>query len=360
MELHLKDVRPTLSHTKRPRRALGCGLLAAAIAPAGCGEDVAWPFYWNDTDVDVAQDVPPSEDATSASEVGSDTSELEVRPDAADVAPDRPDPDTQLPDSDGDGIPDGSDPAPDDPGRCGDEDLDQCDDCTVLRVFAPENDGFDADGDGLCELQLDPLCLHGTHAGDDPLRRAACELHALVNDDRRFWEEEGGNAQPLQWDEQIWLAALGHSRDMCERDFFEHDNPDGLSAGDRMRAGGVSMSGWGENISLYPTPLTIEYAFMAEPTCTGHRSNILAPGFSRGASALYTCDNSSSEWFGYPFTTQNFVTDRGLAPSAYCSDPATACEDVPDPVSTSRQWCPAEGSRCQDVEGPAQWDCPED
>ena len=45
--------------------------------------------------------------------------------------------------------------------------------------------------------------------------------------------------QPLQWDSLAYRAALGHARDMLERSFFAHRNPDGLSAGERMQQAGV-------------------------------------------------------------------------------------------------------------------------
>ncbi|MCE9574607.1 MAG: hypothetical protein K8W52_15775 [Deltaproteobacteria bacterium] len=53
-------------------------------------------------------------------------------------------------DRDGDGIPDDTDPFPDDPGRCGDKDADTCDDCTN-GTADPTNDGPDADHDGICD-----------------------------------------------------------------------------------------------------------------------------------------------------------------------------------------------------------------
>jgi hypothetical protein len=53
-------------------------------------------------------------------------------------------------DRDGDGIPDGMDPFPDDPNRCGDTDGDTCDDCSSGKSD-PANDGPDADHDGICD-----------------------------------------------------------------------------------------------------------------------------------------------------------------------------------------------------------------
>jgi MYXO-CTERM domain-containing protein len=59
-------------------------------------------------------------------------------------------------DSDGDGVPDARDPAPNDPNACGDRDLDRCDDCAVTGSVDPANDGPDADGDGLCDAGEPP------------------------------------------------------------------------------------------------------------------------------------------------------------------------------------------------------------
>jgi hypothetical protein len=334
--------------------------LVAAIS--ACGGDESPYYYWTsdaqpDTGAtDVGSDAPTDTDVNSDTDAGADgQSDTEPEPDT--TTPDTPTPPI---DSDGDGVVDGLDPEPGEAARCGDSDGDSCDDCTVHREVRPDDDGLDTNADGVCEVPLDPTCLFGEFANTDPLRREACELHALVNADRMFWTEESGGAAPLLWDEGIWQAAVAHSQDMCERDFFDHDNPEGLGAGARMEAVGVRWSGWGENISLYGTPLTIEYSFMAEPTCTGHRANILAPGFDRAASALYLCDNRRSAWFGEPFTTQNFVADGGLRDSRYCSDPRTNCEPVPNPVSIARQWCSDEGSECRSVEGPELWDCPDD
>lgn len=51
------------------------------------------------------------------------------------------------PDRDGDGVPDDTDPAPDDPNSCGSNDGDNCDDCTS-GTFDPDSDGCGAGGDG--------------------------------------------------------------------------------------------------------------------------------------------------------------------------------------------------------------------
>jgi hypothetical protein len=72
-----------------------------------------------------------------------------------------PDPDVYNPDSDGDGIDDADDPMPLDASRCGDSDADQCDDCS-LGSRDPDNDGRDADDNGLCDQCDEATCSsHG-------------------------------------------------------------------------------------------------------------------------------------------------------------------------------------------------------
>lgn len=53
-------------------------------------------------------------------------------------------------DTDGDGVADVDDSAPNDPTACGDSDNDTCDDCSSGSLD-PANDGTDTDGDGTCD-----------------------------------------------------------------------------------------------------------------------------------------------------------------------------------------------------------------
>ncbi|MHC0552615.1 CAP domain-containing protein [Salinicoccus sp. CNSTN-B1] len=46
--------------------------------------------------------------------------------------------------------------------------------------------------------------------------------------------------EPLSWDEAASKAALGHSRDMVEKNYFNHDSPDGVTLKDRLESADVS------------------------------------------------------------------------------------------------------------------------
>lgn len=79
-------------------------------------------------------------------------------------------------------------------------------------------------------------------------------------------------------------ASLEHSRDMVNRDYFEHSTPDGASVGDRLRAIGYARgrsASAGENIAYgvgdKATPAQIVKLWMHSP---GHRADILRPAFT--------------------------------------------------------------------------------
>jgi uncharacterized protein YkwD len=104
------------------------------------------------------------------------------------------------------------------------------------------------------------------------------QMYGLINRDRLNPANAGetGRAQPLRWNEKLAAIARAHSRDMIQRGYFDHVDPDGRSAGDRLRAAGISWQSVGENIAMYNNVPEAETAFMSEPRFQhNHRWNIL-------------------------------------------------------------------------------------
>ncbi|MCK4911011.1 MAG: CAP domain-containing protein [Thermodesulfovibrionales bacterium] len=149
-------------------------------------------------------------------------------------------------------------------------------------------------------------------------------LHERVNEIRRLH-----GLETLSWDFQLNIMAFAHSQDMAARDFFSHQNPDGLSPDDRAtRAGytcevrvGSTIYTIGENlgkVSIYDgytynreTGEVVQYdyrtddeiadavvsAWMESP---GHRENILREFWrAEGIAVVMTGD-------GLVLVTQNF------------------------------------------------------
>ena len=81
-------------------------------------------------------------------------------------------------------------------------------------------------------------------------------------------------------------AARVHSKDMADRDFFSHTNPDGEGPGDRFTRAGYTGGSWGENIVAgYGSP---EGHFDGWMNSEGHCRAIMNPNFTRVGVGTYT------------------------------------------------------------------------
>jgi uncharacterized protein YkwD len=257
----------------------------------------------------------------------------------------------------GDGTDGTSDLADDD-----DDDNDDADDDDDDNDTADDDDDDDLPA-GMTSQYND--CINGANADSDPMREEACRLLDYVNADRAYWDVESDDAQPLEWDEDIWEVAIAHSQDMCDNSFFEHENESGQTPWDRMVAAGLDFAGFSENIALNLDVAAAEHAFMAEPTCTGHRGNILEPSAITIGIGVVLCDYFPGFGDDYQLVTQNFRIDPTMSSSPYCDDAATACEVPDNPVSEATADCPADLASygfCDDVDDSllGQWGCPDD
>ncbi|MCI5892074.1 MAG: CAP domain-containing protein [Clostridiales bacterium] len=94
------------------------------------------------------------------------------------------------------------------------------------------------------------------------------EVLKLVNKVR----SENG-LSPLAWADDVANVARAHSKDMIDRSFFSHINPDGLSPFDRLKNNGISFRSAAENIAYGQR--TAEAVMDAWMNSSGHRANIL-------------------------------------------------------------------------------------
>jgi uncharacterized protein YkwD len=93
--------------------------------------------------------------------------------------------------------------------------------------------------------------------------------------------ETGGHAPPLKWNASLAAVAREHSRDMLMRGYFGHSDPEGRTAGVRVKAAGIAWQAVGENIAEFDSVSGAEAAFMSEPRFAhNHRANILNPKYT--------------------------------------------------------------------------------
>jgi uncharacterized protein YkwD len=106
------------------------------------------------------------------------------------------------------------------------------------------------------------------------------QMFDLVNHDRQdpaYSAETGGRAQLLKWNEKLAAVARAHSRNMVEKGYFAHTDPDGTTFSARIIATGIRWQAMAENIASNRTVAGAETGFMSEPPSKpNHRSNILS------------------------------------------------------------------------------------
>jgi len=118
------------------------------------------------------------------------------------------------------------------------------------------------------------------------LAQSALELEVLQRTNQ-VRQERGLRA--LQWDARAYQAAAAHARDMLQRNFFAHQNLEGLGAAERLRAAGVWEVVVGENLASfegYPDPEIPQRALAGWMNSPGHRANLLRPEFTHLGVAL--------------------------------------------------------------------------
>lgn len=88
---------------------------------------------------------------------------------------------------------------------------------------------------------------------------------------------------PLAWNDLLAAAALAHSRDMAENDYFEHVDPRGRSVTERATEQGYRWRVIGENIAGgQGSPALVVAGWLASP---GHCANMLSADFTEMGAA---------------------------------------------------------------------------
>ncbi|MCR9160562.1 MAG: CAP domain-containing protein [Nannocystaceae bacterium] len=107
-----------------------------------------------------------------------------------------------------------------------------------------------------------------------------------------------GPAAPLSMDPALRCAARVHSKDMVDRNFFDHTNPSGESPFQRMAEAGYSYSTAGENIAAGNS--TAAATMQQWMDSDGHCGNIMNPDFTELGVGYYPGGQYGHVW------TQNF------------------------------------------------------
>lgn len=111
-------------------------------------------------------------------------------------------------------------------------------------------------------------------------------------------------APPLSWSAPLAQAALAHSRDMAEHDFFSHSGRDGSQADTRATRQGYVWRGIGENVAAGQG--SAKQAIAGWLLSPGHCANLMNPAFTEMGAAYAVNPQSGSAIYW----TQVFGTPR--------------------------------------------------
>ncbi len=165
------------------------------------------------------------------------------------------------------------------------------------------SDSADPSGGGDDSIPSNDYC-NPVSSWDSGMTEFEEEVLLLVNGARANGASCGGQsfgaADPLTMNGALRCAARVHSKDMAERNFFDHTNPDGEDPFTRMERAGYSYSTAGENIAAGQTsPTQVMQGWMDSP---GHCSNIMNPSFTEIGVGAFEAEGAQ-----YPFLwTQTF------------------------------------------------------
>lgn len=229
-------------------------------------------------------------------------------------------------DSDDDGVQDSADNCPEHYNRHQDDmDADGLGDaCDPRNDLDLDNDGINAEQDN-CPIDYNPSQSDEDEDGrgdacdavDDSVADEPNGHCSISSEDQAMLEAVNvfrGEARqcgsqlfqavsPMSWNCELKTAALNHSRDMANKNFFGHQGSDGSSAGDRMSAAGYVWSAWGENVAAgYYSVSSVMQGWIGSP---GHCANLMNPNFTNLGAAKFSNPDSNynvywTQVFGRP------------------------------------------------------------
>ncbi len=97
---------------------------------------------------------------------------------------------------------------------------------------------------------------------------------------------------PVTWNNKLFKAALAHSKNMANQNFFSHTGKDGSNPGTRISAQGYNWSTYMENISAGQS--TVEIAITGWINSPGHCRNIMSSSIQE--IGLGSASNQSSQY----------------------------------------------------------------
>lgn len=177
--------------------------------------------------------------------------------------------------------------------------------CALLTSARFADIGVLRNGDEWVVLLAAPYRAPVIGTGPDAGRTILDAVNAARAVPRLCGQRAFNAAPPVTWNELLGRAALGHSRDMAQRVYFDHRESDGSDAAERVTRLGYRWSRVGENIaSGLGTPEEAVAGWIDSP---GHCANLMNPAYTQMGAAYAVNQNSEN---GTLYWTQVFATPK--------------------------------------------------
>ncbi|MGH9872539.1 MAG: CAP domain-containing protein [Pyrinomonadaceae bacterium] len=142
--------------------------------------------------------------------------------------------------------------------------------------------------------------VESSHRTTKSVTASSIELDDANAVERRAFEQTNvarakNGLTPLEWDPKLCQMAREHSEQMALLGYFSHETPEGLQLKERAHANGIlHFRVIGENIA-YNKGYDDPGGFAVERwlTSSGHRANMLYPGFQASAIGSYVAADGS-------------------------------------------------------------------
>ncbi|MBM0103902.1 CAP domain-containing protein [Steroidobacter sp. S1-65] len=159
-------------------------------------------------------------------------------------------------------------------------------------------------GDALWVVVAAPFVTPSVKDSAQVSQQALALVNAARAKPRKCGRSSFPAVAPLRLSAVLNRAALIHSQDMANKDFFEHRGSDGSKVSDRVTRVGYTWRTVGENIAIgSQTAEAVVQGWIASP---GHCANIMSPGFTEMGIA-FVADPKSDAGI---YWTQVFATPR--------------------------------------------------
>lgn len=123
-------------------------------------------------------------------------------------------------------------------------------------------------------------------------REVVAEINAARAQSRLCGSVRHQAAPPLAWNAELARAALGHGRDMAERNYFSHVSRNGMTLSQRVDQAGYAWTRVGENIAAGAgSPAQAVAGWLDSP---GHCATLMNPDFSETGVAYAIGDDSDA------------------------------------------------------------------